>query len=412
VDEVRHFFEMIVGFVTGFEVLGNPLVGAGVTAGVLVLALILIRLVRSFFARLEAKTNDRADSFKGFQLQEQEILSGRDIAGFLILVIQGLRLIVTVIIALNAVAIGCRMFRWTEHIYRGAVNLIAEILENMGGKLVSFIPNLLVILIIGTVVWYLLRLVQLVFEGIGSGRIRIRGFYPEWAIPTFNIVRLLIVAFAIVIVFPYLPGADSPAFRGVSIFLGVLVSLGSTSAVGNVVAGVVLIYMRAFKLGDRVRISEIEGIVVERSLFVTRIRTPKNVEVAIPNARVMADHIVNFNAQARKKGLIHHTTLSIGYDVDWRQVRDLLMVAALQTEGVSETPQPFVRQLELGDFSVVYELNVTIHQPHLLTKITSDLHANILDAFNEGGVEIMSPEFAALRDGNSAAIPATHRPED
>ncbi len=410
-DDLRYFFEMIVGSVTGFEVLGNPLVGAGVTAGILVVALIVIRLLRGFFTGVEDRINDRKDSFRGFHLQEQEILSGHDVAGFLVLVVQGLKLIVTVIIVLNTVAIGCRMFRWTEHIYRGAVNLIVEILENLGGKLVSFIPNLLVIIIIGTVVWYLLRLIHLVFDGIGSGRIRIRGFYPEWAIPTFNIVRLLIIVFAIVVIFPYLPGANSPAFRGVSIFLGVLVSLGSTSAVGNVVAGVVLIYMRAFKLGDRVRISEIEGIVVERSLFVTRIRTPKNVEVAIPNAKVMADHIVNFNAQARKKGLIHHTTLSIGYDVDWRQVRDLLMVAALQTEGVSEIPQPFVRQLELGDFSVVYELNVTIHQPHLLPKITSDLHANILDAFNQNGVEIMSPEFAALRDGNSVAIPETHRPE-
>ncbi len=201
---------------------------------------------------------------------------------------------------------------------------------------------MLVIAVACAILWYSIRLVQLVFKGIESERIRVRGFYPEWATPTFNLVKMLMVVFA---------------------------------------------------------------IVVERSLLVTRIRTPKNVEVAIPNAKVMGDHIVNFNAQVKKKGLIHHTTLSIGYDVDWRKVRDLLMVAAGKVEGVAQKPVPFVRQLELGDFSVVYELNVTIHQPHMLPRITSDLHANILDAFNGAGVEIMSPEFAALRDGNAVTIP-------
>jgi len=402
---VKQFFEMIVEFYNGLEITAHPLIGLGFVVVGSVVTLVLIRIIRTIGRGLEERVNNRADGMTGIRLQEQEILSGQDIAAFLTLVVRGLRLIVSVWVLLTAVAFGCKLFSWTEHIAEAAVGLIVEVIWAVGRTIIDFIPNLLVIAVVAAVLWYLIRLVHLVFLGIESERIRIRGFYPEWAIPTFNIVKLLMVVFAIVVVFPYLPGAGSPAFKGVSIFIGVLVSLGSTSAVANIIAGVLLIYMRAFKVGDRVRISEIEGIVVERSLLVTRIRTPKNVEVAIPNAKVMADPMTNFNAQAKKKGLIHHTTLSIGYDVDWRKVRDLLIASAAKVDGVGEKPEPFVRQLELGDFSVVYELNVNIHQPHMLPRITSDLHAEILDTFNEAGVEIMSPEFAALRDGNAVTIP-------
>ena len=404
-ESVKQFFEMIVEFYNGLEITAHPLIGLGFVVVGSVVTLVLIRIIRTIGRGLEERVNNRADGMTGIRLQEQEILSGQDIAAFLTLVVRGLRLIVSVWVLLTAVAFGCKLFSWTEHIAEAAVGLIVEVIWAVGRTIIDFIPNLLVIAVVAAVLWYLIRLVHLVFLGIESERIRIRGFYPEWAIPTFNIVKLLMVVFAIVVVFPYLPGAGSPAFKGVSIFIGVLVSLGSTSAVANIIAGVLLIYMRAFKVGDRVRISEIEGIVVERSLLVTRIRTPKNVEVAIPNAKVMADPMTNFNAQAKKKGLIHHTTLSIGYDVDWRKVRDLLIASAAKVDGVGEKPEPFVRQLELGDFSVVYELNVNIHQPHMLPRITSDLHAEILDTFNEAGVEIMSPEFAALRDGNSVTIP-------
>ena len=404
-ESVKQFFEMIAQFYVGLEITAHPLIGLGIAVILAVVTLVLMRVVRIIGRGLEQRVNKRAEKSKGFQLQEQEILSAQDIAAFLSLVVRGARLIVSAWVLLSGLALGCRLFSWTEHIAERVFKLAVEIFWAVAGTIIDFIPNLLIIACAGAVLWYSIRLVHLVFKGIESKRIRIRGFYPEWAIPTFNIVKMLMVVFAIVVVFPYLPGAGSPAFKGVSIFIGVLVSLGSTSAVANLIAGVLLIYMRAFNVGDRVRISGIEGIVVERSLLVTRIRTPKNVEVAIPNAKVMADPIVNFNAQVKKKGLIHHTTLSIGYDVDWRQVRDLLMAAAGKVAGVAEKPEPFVRQLELGDFSVVYELNVTIRQPHMLPRITSDLHANILDAFNEAGVEIMSPEFAALRDGNSVTIP-------
>lgn len=402
---------MIVEFYTGLEITAHPLIGLGIAVGVALVTLVVMRIIRVIGGGLEQRINNRADGMRGIQLQELEILSGQDIAAFLILVIRGLRLIVSLWVLFTAVAFGCRLFSWTEKLAERLFGLFVEISVTIGTTIIGYLPNLLVIGVIGILLWYSIRLVHLVFNGIESERIRIHGFYPEWAIPTFNIIKLLMIIFAVVVTFPYLPGAHSKAFQGITIFIGVLVSLGSTSAVANIIAGVLLIYMRAFKVGDRVRISDIEGIVVEKTLLVTRIRTPKNVEVAIPNAKVMGDHIINFNAQVKKKGLIHHTTLSIGYDVDWRTVRDLLLGAAGKVDGVDEKPEPFVRQLELGDFSIVYELNVTIHQPHLLPRITSDLHANILDAFNEAGVEIMSPEFAALRDGNAVTIPGGAKDE-
>lgn len=404
-DVAIEFLGDVADLISGVDSGGHPFIGVVLTVVVAILSLVLVRIVQIIGRRLEKRFGEGADRFRGFQLQQQDILSGEDVSAFLVLVVTGLRLLMGLTIILAASVFCCQLFPWSRHIVDAVIDVVGELLLEVGQAIAGYIPNLFVIAIVGALLWYAIRLVHLVFLGIGSERIRVRGFYPEWAIPTFNIVKLLMIVFGLVVAFPYLPGAKSPAFRGISIFIGVLVSLGSTSAVGNVVAGVVLIYMRAFKLGDRVRIANVEGIVIERSLFVTRLRTPKNVEVAIPNAKVMADGITNFNAQVKKKGLIHHTTLSIGYDVEWRRVRDLLIAAAQGTDGVVEEPKPFVRQLELGDFSVVYELNVTIRQAHQIQKITSDLHANILDAFNEAGVEIMSPEFSALRDGNAVTIP-------
>ena len=157
----------------------------------------------------------------------------------------------------------------------------------------------------------------MVFNGVERRRIKVPGFYPEWSTTSFNLLRLMIIALTVVVVFPYLPGSDSPAFQGVSIFFGVLLSLGSTTAVANVVAGIVITYTRAFRTGDHVRLSDTEGKIIERTAFVTRIRTPKNVEVSIPNAAIMSDKVINFSTQAKKSGIMLHTGVTIGYDVPW-----------------------------------------------------------------------------------------------
>jgi small-conductance mechanosensitive channel len=221
-------------------------------------------------------------------------------------------------------------------------------------------------------------------------------------------VRFLILAFTAVVVFPYLPGSHSPAFQGISIFLGLLFSLGSTSAIANVVAGSVLTYTRAFQLGDRVQIGETIGDVVEKSLLVTRIRTIKNVDISIPNAMVLGSHIINFSSAAEGAGLILHTSVTIGYDAPWRTVHKLLVDAALGCDHILKTPEPFVLQTSLNDFYVSYEINAYTDKPEAMASTYSAMHQNIQDKFYEAGVEIMSPHYSSLRDGNKAAIPQSY----
>jgi len=207
------------------------------------------------------------------------------------------------------------------------------------------------------------------------------------------------------VAFPYLPGAKSPAFRGISIFLGVLLSLGSASAVANTIAGVILTYMRSFLAGDWVQIGDNMGEVVERTLLVTRILTPKAEVITIPNSTVMSGAVKNYSTEANKSGVIFYTSVSISFDTPWRTVHQLLISAASATEHVLRQPAPFVLQRSLDDFYVTYELNAYTDTPREVLNIFSDLHRNIQDKFNEAGVEICSPHYSAIRDGNSIAIP-------
>jgi small-conductance mechanosensitive channel len=278
-------------------------------------------------------------------------------------------------------------------------------LESLAKSGLDYLPNLVIIAVIVLVTSYLIRLIRLVFNQISKGDLKIPGFYPDWAKPTDKLIRALVLVLALIVVFPYLPGAKSPAFRGISIFLGVLLSLGSSSAVANTIAGVILTYMRSFLPGDWVQIGDNMGEVVERTLLVTRILTPKAEVITIPNSTVMGGAVKNYSTEAKKSGVIFYTSVSISFDAPWRTVHQLLISAALATKHVLRQPAPFVLQRSLDDFYVTYELNAYTNTPREVLNIYSDLHQNIQDKFNEAGLEICSPHFAALRDGNSIATP-------
>jgi small-conductance mechanosensitive channel len=258
------------------------------------------------------------------------------------------------------------------------------------------------------------KLAKIVFSGIERGRIHITGFEREWAWTTYRIVRGAVWVLFVVVSFPYLPFAESPAFQGLSIFFGVLFSLGGSQMVSNLIAGVMLTYTNAFKVGDRVRIADAEGVIVAKTTHVTRIRTPKNVTISVPNSLVMSNHIVNFTTMARDDtdGLIVHTTITIGYDVPYQQVEELLIEAGKATEFVQETPEPFVLQTALSDFYVAYQINVYTRESQQMPGILSELHRNIQASFHAAGVEIASPHLSALRDGNVANIPEDDLPKD
>jgi small-conductance mechanosensitive channel len=242
-----------------------------------------------------------------------------------------------------------------------------------------------------------LKVVGFLFCEIGAGRIRFHGFYPEWAFPTERIARVVIVALGLVMAYPFIPGSDSQAFKGVSLFLGVLVSLGSTSVIGNLVAGIMVVYMRSFHVGDIIKVGEEFGRVVETDVLATRLRTPKNVEITIPNSTMISSNVINFSQRAREDGLILHTEVTIGYNTAWRQVHAMLLRAAARTSGLLKEPAPFVLQRELGNFAVAYQINGYTHEPERMQRIYSELHRNILDEFNEFGVEIMTPSYEGDR---------------
>jgi len=283
-------------------------------------------------------------------------------------------------------------------------------LATFGRAAFGYIPDFILLVTIAITTSFLVRLNTYLFHEIRDQRLTIHGFYPDWAEPTAKLVRVLICAAAVVIAFPYLPGSDSPAFKGISVFVGVLLSLGSSSAMAHAVAGTILTYMRAFQIGDFVRIGSDLGEVVEKTLLVTRIRTQKSEVITVPNGTVLGGVVVNYSAEGRKRGVIFHTVVTIGYSAPWRTVHELLISAALATDGVLHDPAPFVLQTGLNDFYVSYELNAFTAIPGEMQFVYSRLHQNIQDRFNEAGVEINSPHYASLRNGNETTIPESYRP--
>lgn len=286
--------------------------------------------------------------------------------------------------------------------------MMAPVVTVLWPAIVSYAPNLLFIATIVVCSYYAISFTRYIFSEIGRGTISFPSFDADWAGPTYKIVRFLMVAFAAVLIFPYLPGAGSPAFQQVSLFLGILVSLGSSGAIAHVIAGVFLTYTGAFKVGDRVKIADTIGDVVEKTLLATRIRTIKQEVITIPNGLVLGSHIVNYSSSAASAGLILHSTVTIGYDAPWRQVHQLLIDAALATEGIVPEPVPFVFQTSLDDFYVSYQINAYTDKPHIMAATYSQLHQNIQDSFNKAGVEIMSPHYSTLRDGNQTTIPSSY----
>ncbi|MBL8228723.1 MAG: mechanosensitive ion channel family protein [Bryobacterales bacterium] len=279
-------------------------------------------------------------------------------------------------------------------------------------QLIAQLPNLAYVAVIAILAIGANKALHLFFQSIEKEEIHISGFYPDWAEPTYKLTALLVVIAAAIIAFPYIPGSSSPAFQGVSLLAGVLFSIGSSSLVANAFAGVVLIYMRSFRTGDRVKIADTMGDVEEKTLLVTRIRTVKNEHITIANSMILGNHVINFSKAAQEDGLILYTSVTIGYDAPWRIVHELLLGAAVRTEYVSTAPEPFVLQTNLHDSYVEYQINVYTKFPRKMTSIYSQLRANIQDSFNEGGVEILSPAYHAVRDGNHNTIPKPHLPAD
>lgn len=377
---------------------------------ILILVLRLLGTVfRSLYKTLKGWSGTRIRSLR---IQRFELLPAARITNFAIGIAKLLRFTLVLVALYFYASLVLGFFPWTRGYAQVLVAYVLSPLRAIGDATVAYLPNLFFISVIVIVAFYVIKFIKIIFTELARGTITFSEFYPEWADPTYKIVRFMIIAVTAIVIFPYLPGSKSPAFQGISIFLGVLFSLGSTSAIANVVAGVILTYMRAFTIGDRVRIADTVGDVMEKTLLVTRVRTIKNVEITIANSMVLGSHIINFSASGQSGGLILHTTVTIGYDAPWRTVHQLLTDAALSTEAILKQPAPFILQTALDDFYVHYELNAYTDQPSRMARIYSDLHQNIQDKFSGAGVEIMSPHYSSVRDGNKIAIPDDYLPKD
>jgi small-conductance mechanosensitive channel len=327
------------------------------------------------------------------RIQSFELMKGERIGVFLSSVLRAVRLVLVLVLIYAYIHVVMRSFPWTSAYADQLFEFVVRPFGVIGMAVWAQIPNLFFVAIIFLLGRYLLNLLKFFFFEVEKGNIALQNFHPEWAEPTYKICRILIVIIVLIMAFPYIPGSDSPAFKGISIFLGVLFSLGSSTTVSNILAGYSLIYRRAFKVGDRVKIADFMGDVTEMRLEVTHLRTIKNEEIVVPNAMIVNSHVVNYSSLVRQGGLILHTGVTIGYDAPWRQIHALLLLAAEKTPGLLREPKPFILQTSLDDFYASYELNVYCDTPLKMVELYSELHKNIQDAFNEYGVQIMSPNY-------------------
>ena len=385
----------------------------GLALLVLIITYLIIKYIFIAFRwtaiKIHAQENKR---IKGIKIKDYTLFdASRQVAVLINLntVLKWLVVLSTVYIALP-ILFG--IFPWTKDMAQTLFGYVLNPLKDIGLGLWNYLPNLITVIVIIIVFRYVLKGLYFLKLEIQQENLKLPGFYSDWAAPTYQIVKVLVFAFMIVVIFPYLPGSDSPVFQGVSVFLGFLFTFGSAGSLSNIIAGLILTYMRLFKMGDRVKIGSISGDVIEKNMLVTRVRTTKNEIISIPNATVMNSHTINYSSDAPEKGLIMHSTITIGYDVPWRKMEAVLIKAALKTPLLLDDPAPFVLQTSLDDFYVSYQINAYTREPNKQATIYSNLHANIQDFCNEAGIEIMSPHYRAARDGNQSTIPVDQLPKD
>ncbi len=367
---------------------------------------LLIWLVNKLYTRLKFKLLrlflKRA---KPLAFKNYEILNLHRVGITLLTIYNVLRWVVILILLMFCIPMLFALFPETKSFTYTIFGYIWNPITNIFKSVIGFLPNFFQIVVIILCFRYLVKGLRYFMNEITEGRLKINGFYADWAQPTYYILRVLLYSFMLVMIWPLLPNSNSEIFQGVSVFIGIIVSLGSSSIIGNVMAGMVMTYMRPFHIGDFIRFGENEGFVIEKTVLVTRIRTRKNEVITIPNSNLMGSQTTNFSFSAKNYGIIVHTKVTIGYDMKWELIRDLLVKAAKDTTHISKNPEPFVIVTALDDFYVEYEINAYTRKPDMLPLVYSELHQHILDYFHEAGVEIMSPHIFAHRNNLELQIP-------
>lgn len=385
---------------------GKIAFASGLTVAMVLVFMMSIAIICRVIAAVVDRIKKWQDSIiKSVKIQEAELLSSKMLTNLLVSGVQVGQMFLIGICFYFALLVVLDTWPATKDLAETVRETSWYPVVSVFEGIVGYLPKLLVIVVIVVATQGILAFARFFFDALEAGSIRFSGFDRDWAKPSYTLVRLLVIALALVLALPYFPGWESDAFKQVGLLLGLLISLGSSQIVGHVIGGTVLTYSNAFKTGDRIKIGNHTGDVLEKTVFVTRIMTPKNEIVSIPNGQVLGSDIVNYSKMATTGELVLYTQVTIGYDAPWRKVRDLLLAAANKTPGIVKEPAPFVLATELGDFTITYELNTHTDVAGAIPATYSRLHECILDAFNEAGLEIMSPHIYGIRDGNFPALP-------
>ena len=399
---------LLVAFAAYEKNLGllNLLRMVGLSLAVVAVLVALFKFVGYSFHRIiDRKIVEKRDVwFKGIRFRNIEILTSAKMVSTALFVSKILRYAIYAVLLYTALPMIFAIFPATRHLAGVLFSWIATPLVSIGESFVAYLPKLLRIVVIILIMRYTLKFLRYLAQEIETGRLVIPKFYPDWAHATYNLLRLFIYAFTVVLVFPLLPESESSVFKGVSVFIGVLFSIGSSSVISNMVAGMVITYMRSFSIGDRIRVGDVFGDVVEKTLFVVRVQTVKKEVITIPNSTILSSNVINYSIAAHDKGVILAQDVSVGYDVTWQRASRLLIEAGLKTEHVLADPPPFVLAKNLGDNAAVYQLNVYTKKPESQAMIYSEMNRHILDVFQSDGIEMIVPMYEARRDGNKSTI--------
>ncbi|MBX3149640.1 mechanosensitive ion channel family protein [Candidatus Obscuribacterales bacterium] len=384
--------------------------------GLSVLATVILLLTIALISKIAIGACGKLESWRGtkikaIKIQQAELIGANVLVDILLTSVKfsqiALLLLITAVYVLQVL----NFFPRTRSLSTAlAANAMAPIVVAIDATL-EYLPSMFTLVMICLTTYAVISFARFFFDAIRDRTIHFADFDPDWAEPSYKLARFVIIAFALMVALPYLPGWESPAFKQVGLVLGVLVSLGSSGVVSNVMAGAVLTYTNAFKIGDRIMIGECTGDVVQKNLFVTKIRSVKNEVVSVPNGQILNSNVINYSTMGVLGQLILHTTVTIGYEEPYEKIEKLLVSAALETPGILHTPAPFMLQTSLDDYYVSYQVNAYTDRANEMQQIYSHLHAKIQDKFNEAMVEIMSPQFMSLRDGNDSSIPESYRGE-
>ncbi|MDR0997801.1 MAG: mechanosensitive ion channel family protein [Treponema sp.] len=391
------------------DTIGNFFSRLMMALGIIALQALLIWLCwRIFFRMISRKANAYLGTrIKPLTIKKFRLLSSKQIVNLILFGIKIIKYILTAIQLIITVPIVFSLFPRTQDLASTLFGYILTPFKNIALGAVSYIPKLITIGVILVVTRYVLRVLKFLTIQIEREKLVIHGFYSDWANPTFNILRVLLYAFTVAIIYPYLPGSDSKIFQGVSVLVGIIFSLGSSAAIGNLVAGLVITYMRPFKIGDRIKINDVTGSVVEKSLMVIRLKTSKNEYVTFPNTMILSSSIINYNTSSGEdeEGLILNTTITFGYGTPWETVHDILIKAALATSHVQKVPKPFVLQTAMDDFYANYQINCYTKAVDMAPRIYSELYQNIQNGFRDAGIDMTAPHFRVNMPFHDPALP-------